>query len=637
MRRVWFWLPLLAWSVLPVQAVSTAARQQDLTYISTQLPKLHPNFFFQLDPAQFQQAVSALNAKVSTATDAEFYVGLAQLVAMAGDAHTSLSLQGSVSPSLGFLTLPLTFIWLDDGVFVTGAAPAYSRAIGNRLVAVAGMPIDQVIQQLTTVISHGNDQWVHHVAQQYLAGQQILQGLHIAPVTNATPMTFQTPAGDQFTLQVQPTVPGTITMPDPAAGALPAWIQNSVANYWFSYSAANRLLYFRYNRCTDDPGNPMANVAAAALAVIDQNPLDTFVLDIRDNGGGADTVITPLTLGLQQRLPALLTNPRLHIYVPINKGTFSSGMDTAMNSKVPLPTDFTALFPNFDFSHLVQLIGEPTGGKPAEYGEVLPFTLPGSAVLGQCSTMYFPNPSYIPDLPSVMPDIAVGMRSTDYFARHDPVLAAILARTQALPAAPTGSAIAVNGATFRADQGMAPGSFASVFGAFSTTPDQVLVGGAAATIVAAAASQVNFVVPRTIAAGSAVISVRAHGQEIAQGQATITPAGPGIFVLDGTDPAQPGAVENQDYGVNSSTKPAPAGSVVQIFATGFGPLNSDGSAAVQVFFNDIPGQVLYSAPIAQYPGLWQINAQVPAGVKGQVALEIVAGNLSSNGVTVYVQ
>src|SRR5450432_2459500 len=76
------------------QKVGAADRQQDLNFIANQLPVLNPNFFFQLDRAQFQQAVANLSAKLATATDAEFYTGLAQVVAMAGDAHTTLYLQG---------------------------------------------------------------------------------------------------------------------------------------------------------------------------------------------------------------------------------------------------------------------------------------------------------------------------------------------------------------------------------------------------------------------------------------------------------------------------------------------------------------------------------------------------------------
>jgi hypothetical protein len=84
MRATILSLAILCAPLLAAQQVSTAQRQQDLDFIANQLPHLHPKFFFQLDPAQFQQAVNALTAKLATATDAEFYVGLSQLVRTCG-------------------------------------------------------------------------------------------------------------------------------------------------------------------------------------------------------------------------------------------------------------------------------------------------------------------------------------------------------------------------------------------------------------------------------------------------------------------------------------------------------------------------------------------------------------------------
>ena len=69
------------------------------------------------------------------------------------------------------------------------------------------------------------------------------------------------------------------------------------------------------------------------------------------------------------------------------------------------------------------------------------------------------------------------MRSTDYFARFDPVTAQSLARWNGTTSAPSGAAIVVNGASFRVEQGLAPASFAPVFGAFGQAPDQVVIGG----------------------------------------------------------------------------------------------------------------------------------------------------------------
>jgi len=616
---------------------SVSSRQADLDFVANQVPRLHANFFFQLDPAQYQQAAAAIAANIATLTDAEFYVQLAALIAMAGVPHTAIYLNGSAAVAAGFQQLPLVFRWLDDGVFVTQATAPYARALGAQLVQIGEMPIDRVVQQLATVIPHVNDQWVHYMAQQYLRGQQILQGLHAAPVAATTPLTFRTLAGELFTLDVATDpAPAFSVLPSPAAGPYPLYLQNTGQNYWFVYSLQNRLLYFKYNVCGDQAGNPFAAFANNLLATVDANPVDTLVVDLRGNTGGDSSVWNPLINGLTQRLPVLLANPRFRTYGAIDKGTFSSGSLDAMLLKQTAPPEVAALFPNEDFSKLVRMIGEPTGGATGGYGDVTAFHLPGSGLLGQYSTQYIDGPSYVTPGPTFPPDIAIGVRSTDYFARYDPVMGAILARTEDPPPAPSGSALVVNGASFRSDHGLAPGSFGSVFGSYSQAPDQVLVGGIAGAVVAATATQVNFIVPASAPLGNATISVRAAGTELASGLATLTAAGPGIFVL-GPDPSQPGAVENADYSVNAGANPAAAGSVVSVYATGHGLVDSSGNAPVSVFFGDLPAQVVASVPLTQYPGLWQINAQVPPGITGQWPLFVIAQNLASNAVTVAVR
>jgi uncharacterized protein (TIGR03437 family) len=333
----------------------------------------------------------------------------------------------------------------------------------------------------------------------------------------------------------------------------------------------------------------------------------------------------PLISGLLQHLPGLAANPRLRFYGIIDKGTFSSGLLNAMSLKQPLPPELAAA--------AVTVVGEGAGGQPAGYGEIVGFTLPGSRLNGHYSTRFFESPSYIPNLPSFFPDIAVPNRSTDYFARHDPAMALILARATAVPAAPSGTAIAVNGASYRSEQGIAPGSFAAIFGSFGQTPDAVTMGGQAAQIVSAAASQINVLVPAALATGPQRISVQVRGTEVAGGQVTITAAGPGLFVLDPADISQAGAVENEDYRVNDATLPAAPGSILQIFATGYA--NPDPSRATQVYVGGVPAQIAFNGTVS--PGLWQINAVVPPGATGQLPLFVTSGGVASNAVTVQVK
>lgn len=633
MRYLRYWLPFVfATFALDAQVPSNQQQiyQTDLNYVATQLPQLHPNFFFQLSQADFKAAVTQLQSQIPNLTDAEFYVRLAGLVAMAGDPHTALD----INTAAGFQHLPMQFRWLDDGVFVVAAAPEYAQALGTRLVAVGNSPMDLVESQLAAIIPHTNEEWVHKQGAQFLSVQQILQGLDLVSATAITALTFQDRSGHQFTLSVGADSVPLESLPDPSEGPLPLYLQNSDLNYWFTYVAPLKLLYFKYNVCQEMTSQPFSDFAAQLLQALDSNPVDTVVFDYRGNGGGDADIINPLFNGFEQRLPALLANPNLQVYDVIDQGTFSSALDDAMDMKSGVAIAATQLAGQ-GMDNLLVVIGQASGGPTAGYGEVQTFVLPSGKMQGQYSTKFQAAPQYIAAAPALVPDVAVPFQSIDYFARHDPVLAAMLARWSGSPPAPSGSVLVVNGASYRVEQGVAPGSFAVAYGTFSAVPDRLLVNGRSAVIVGAATSQVNFVVPTSVATGQATISVQAGGQEIASGQFTITAAGPALFVAQPTDPTQPGAILNQDSRVNTAAIPAAAGSVLQIFATGNGSVDTTGAARVTVIAGGIPASVLFSAPVS--PGLWQINVQLPAGISGQVPLFVIAGNTASNGVTVEVQ
>src|ERR1035438_5482921 len=148
-------------------------------------------------------------------------------------------------------------------------------------------------------------------------------------------MTFQNLDGSEFSLSVTASKESRTSLLSADTGTIPDYLLNTSTNYWFTYSAANRMLYFKYNVCANDPANPFSTFASALLSIVDSSPIDTLVFDFRGNTGGDDSVINPLFNGVVQRLPRLRTNPNFALYVAIDKGTFSSGMDDAEAFKEP--------------------------------------------------------------------------------------------------------------------------------------------------------------------------------------------------------------------------------------------------------------------------------------------------------------
>jgi uncharacterized protein (TIGR03437 family) len=438
-------------------------------------------------------------------------------------------------------------------------------------------------------------------------------------------------------------IPARTALPSGSAGFVPFYQQNHSQNYWFTYVESSGLLYFAYNACQDMTGFPFSQFNSQFWAFFDSHPVQRLVIDLRNNTGGNSAVINPFVTSLMQRGPRLSSIPA---YAIIGHTTFSSGVMAAISLE----------------QYGVQLTGEPTGSNPNGYGNVSYLVLPNSQLAVSYATRYYSYPQY-PAGP-LSPDVPVPSASADYFARHDPFLAAALAGAPSTSgtAAAAGNVAVVNAATYRADLPVAPGSLAAAFGDFTGAVSadaagvplaaslggvQLLVNGTPAPLVAVRPSQIDFQVPANAPHFSANIQVVAGGSTLASGTVPIERWSPGLFVANLLDTSRPIAALDQNS-ASIGAAGVSAGSVIQIFGTGQGtasPAIADGTAGAaqtllqpQVFFGTEQAEIVYSGYPGVFPGLWQANVRVPvsAAVSGQMPLFVAIGGAASNGVTVQV-
>ncbi len=151
------------------------------------------------------------------------------------------------------------------------------------------------------------------------------------------------------------------------------------------------------------------------------------------------------------------------------------------------------------------------------------------------------------------------------------------------------------------------------------TPAQVL-----AQILSVDSGTVVVVVPMQIAAaGDVAIQVLNNSTQIAQITAVVAAAAPGLF----TSSAGQAMAVNEDGTLNSASNPAARGSIVVLYGTGQGI----SGLPVSVTVGGYAANVLYTGPVAGYPGLWQLNVQMPAGyvAPGTMAVIVNVGGASS--------
>ena len=180
---------------------------------------------------------------------------------------------------------------------------------------------------------------------------------------------------------------------------------------------------------------------------------------------------------------------------------------------------------------------------------------------------------------------------------------------------------------------------------------RVLFDGVAAPMIYSLAGQISAVAPFTLdGKTSTQIQVEYNGTRSAPITVPVVAAIPAIFTADSSGKGQ-GAILNQDNSINSTSKPAAAGSAISIYVTGAGAMQLpviDGALAktatniaqeASVTIGGKSAQVLYAgAAPGLVEGVVQINAVVPAGVAANAAITVTIGGVTSPaGVTVAVR
>jgi uncharacterized protein (TIGR03437 family) len=185
----------------------------------------------------------------------------------------------------------------------------------------------------------------------------------------------------------------------------------------------------------------------------------------------------------------------------------------------------------------------------------------------------------------------------------------------------------------------------------------VTFNGIAAPLLYTSLKQINAVTPFELAGqGNAQIAFYYQTQQIFLSSIAVAAAEPGIFSVDGSGSGQ-AIIVNQDGTLNSASNPAPRGSTVAMFATGFGAMNpalGDGVIAptrptptntpvafVAVAVGGNVATIVYDGPApGAIAGLMQVNFIVPpAATPGAaVPLQVQAGgNFSPANLTMAVQ
>lgn len=374
---------------------------KDLNYLQEALPKKHANLFFKVSEEQFNDQINELKKSVENLNDDEIIDEIYRIVALVGDGHTKAQREFSRS-------YPFQFYYFKDSIYAINTIDEYKEALNCELVKINGQDIKMIEDKLSPLISRENDVTIKKVLPNYLFRPEILHGVQIIDdIDSVVDFTFKDRNGKSLDLKVE-SLDTTLdngkkfVISRDYDETYPLYMQKPDFNYWYQYLEKDKVLYLKYNACSEDEkAGRLDDFNNEVLNFIQKNQVDKFIIDMRNNSGGGENKLDGIIKGIKNSD----LNDKKRFFVIVGRPTFSAAIVDAVKWRNETDASF---------------VGEPTSGKPNHYGAVKNFLLPNSNLKIQYSTTYAKTSDDEGD--SFIPDKTIELSINDYVNKKDPVL-----------------------------------------------------------------------------------------------------------------------------------------------------------------------------------------------------------------------
>jgi len=410
----------------------------DLRFLAEELPRRHADFADAFDPAAFRALLARLEAVAPELTSEQRQMALVEVLASGGPG-TGHTLVVPLQRALDWRHYGLAFYDFADGLHVVTAAARHGELEGAKVLAVGGVDAAEALARLAPYASADNEWSRRLLAPQLLGMAEPLMAVGLADANGRAAFTLDSGDGPREVVVEPfriPTIEGLgwgLRMQEGVEGVWsPADLRPREPSYRFAEDAegmeepAEGVVVVRIDAVRGGPwGTPAGFVREAVRAAgarPPESPLRRFVVDLRSNGGGDNT----LAAGVVDAIAGdPVVDRRGVLYVLIGRRTFSA----AGNLAVALERRTRATF-----------VGEPSGSAPTQWGDTVPLLLPRTKIVARIATRL-----WLDDLPGVRrtaiePDLEVPITSRDHFGGTDPAIAAILAHRPDVRAVPEGAA-----------------------------------------------------------------------------------------------------------------------------------------------------------------------------------------------------
>ena len=379
---------------------------EDVRRFQAELERIHPNPYHATSREEFGRRFDELAARAGSLDRDELIVELMRVMALLGerDGHSGIYTLHTGHPRPMHL-YPLRAYWFSDGLSIVGGATP-----GAKLVAVAGVPIDDLVARVRPLITRDNEWSLRERVPFFIVCAEVLRGLGVVDDDGPVTFTLETAAGrsdvrldaveageyiQRFPYFWQPPAP-------PPGRPAPLWVRYRGTPQAVTTLQRGRVVYAAYT-VTQDPDQMVARI----LRLARKPAFRRLVVDVRQNGGGNNATYGPLLQALRNRWVVRRSRP----VVLTSRTTFSAAGNFVAEVK-----QFTR----------ARIVGEPPGGSGNQWGDFAPVTLPNIGLELLVATVYVERGPDGDTTPATEPHVRVEASTADWLAGRDPALQAAL-------------------------------------------------------------------------------------------------------------------------------------------------------------------------------------------------------------------
>lgn len=384
----------------------------DLALLARELKRRHYAPFKKNSEAEFDAQVRQLHDEIPKLNDEQIQVGLMKLARLMGDAHTYLRPAHTQPPDSR--AVPVQLYLFTEGLFIVSAAPKYADLVGKQVLRVGERSVEQVLEALDPIISQDNRMWPKLMGPLLICSTRVLYGIGLIPAADKVTLTVSESESQTRTVTLGeelgepqadwPHARRAATLP------VPLYLKSD-ANYWFEYLPDTKMVYFQFNKVTNDR-EPLRQFCERLFKFINEHEVERLVIDLRWNGGGNNSLTQPLLHGLIRNDKL---NQRGKLFVLIGRNTASAAMCVAAE----IERHTKAIF-----------VGEPTGSSPNFVGQDVGIRLPYSGMRGSISDLYWQNSRAMDYRVWIAPELYAPPSFALYRANRDPALEVIMSYKQ---------------------------------------------------------------------------------------------------------------------------------------------------------------------------------------------------------------